>query len=133
MTGSYMIHAPTPLFLKTTRAAARSFSFRSRASCSGVTQSVLPSSKEQSTPHQFYNSVSKDSILHILLVFLSFANMAEIKSSPTEEDSILSKEYENPLDKPETAYINSFTLLKERIKHHYEICSEYYLSLWLVT
>lgn len=26
----------------------------------------------------------------------------------------------------------SFNALKDRIKHHYEICSEYYYSLWYV-
>ena len=56
--------------------------------------------------------------------------MADVKASHVEEDLDLSEKYDNPLDKPETAYINSFTLLKERIKHHYEICSEYYLNLW---
>ena len=36
--------------------------------------------------------------------------------------------YEIPLPEPSS----SFAGLKDRIKHHYEICSDYYFSLWYV-
>ena len=51
-------------------------------------------------------------------------------TDPTPQSQDLSKDYDNPLEKPETSYINSVTVLKDRIRHHYEICSDYYLSLW---
>ena len=56
--------------------------------------------------------------------------MAESTAVPVREEADISEKYENPLDKPETSYIDSFTVLKDRIRHHYEICSDYYLSLW---
>ena len=34
--------------------------------------------------------------------------------------------YEIPAPVP----FNSFGALKDRIKHHYEVCSDYYYSLW---
>lgn len=56
--------------------------------------------------------------------------MAEQNALHVQEASDISEKYENPLEKPETSYIDSFVILKERIRHHYEICSEYYLNLW---
>lgn len=38
----------------------------------------------------------------------------------------VSKDYETPAPLPST----SMSALKERIKRHYEICSDYYYSLW---
>ncbi len=38
----------------------------------------------------------------------------------------ISKDYEIPAPLPSA----SMSALKERIKHHYEICSDYYYSLW---
>jgi tocopherol O-methyltransferase len=38
----------------------------------------------------------------------------------------ISSGYEIPNPQPFT----SFGALKDRIRHHYEICSEYYYSLW---
>lgn len=38
----------------------------------------------------------------------------------------ISSQYGTPPAEPFT----SFNALKDRIKHHYEVCSEYYYSLW---
>ncbi len=76
------------------------------------------------------NSFLASSVLRPHRASFHCSKMLEVNSSNAKEESELSEKYENPLDKPETAYINSFALLKERIKHHYEICSEYYLNLW---
>lgn len=38
----------------------------------------------------------------------------------------ISAQYETPDPEP----IISFTALKDRIRHHYDICSDYYYSLW---
>ena len=48
-------------------------------------------------------------------------------SSNTEAEDI-GDNYEILLPEPSS----SFAGLKDRIKHHYEICSEYYYSLWYV-
>ena len=56
--------------------------------------------------------------------------MAKADNVSLGQATDMSEKYENPLDKPETSYIDSFVVLKDRIKHHYEICSGYYLSLW---
>ena len=56
--------------------------------------------------------------------------MAESDNVPMGQATNISEKYDNPLNKPETSYIDSFTVLKDRIRHHYEICSEYYLALW---
>ena len=50
-------------------------------------------------------------------------------SSPpslNDEAHDISQDYEIPALLPST----SMSALKERIRHHYEICSEYYYSLW---
>ncbi len=41
----------------------------------------------------------------------------------------ISSQYETPTPEP----IGSFTALKERIKKHYELASDYYYSLWYAT
>lgn len=56
--------------------------------------------------------------------------MAEANTAFHGQATDVSEGYENPLDKPETSYIDSFAVLKDRIRHHYEICSDYYLNLW---
>jgi len=38
----------------------------------------------------------------------------------------VSAKYETPAPEP----FISFNALKDRIRHHYEICSDYYYSLW---
>jgi tocopherol O-methyltransferase len=38
----------------------------------------------------------------------------------------ISSQYEIPAPEP----FVSFNALKDRIRHHYEICSDYYYSLW---
>jgi tocopherol O-methyltransferase len=38
----------------------------------------------------------------------------------------ISNDYEIPAAEPFT----SFEALKNRIRHHYELCSDYYYSLW---
>lgn len=48
-------------------------------------------------------------------------------SSHTEAEDI-GDNYEIPPPEPSS----SFAGLKDRIKHHYEICSDYYYSLWYV-
>lgn len=50
----------------------------------------------------------------------------DVPSDVSSQD--ISKDYETP----EPQAIGSFSALKDRIRHHYEICSEYYLSLWYV-
>ncbi|KAL9005186.1 MAG: hypothetical protein Q9188_002022 [Gyalolechia gomerana] len=46
--------------------------------------------------------------------------------NPLIDDHGLSKQYETPLPEP----ITSFAALKDRIRHHYELASDYYYSLW---
>lgn len=48
-------------------------------------------------------------------------------SNNTEAD--IGDDYEIPPPEP----FSSFAGLKDRIKQHYEICSDYYYSLWYVT
>lgn len=43
---------------------------------------------------------------------------------PTKGD--ISEQYETPAPEP----FISFNALKDRIRHHYEVCSDYYYSLW---
>lgn len=38
----------------------------------------------------------------------------------------ISEQYEIPAPEP----FISFNALKDRIRHHYEVCSDYYYSLW---
>jgi tocopherol O-methyltransferase len=38
----------------------------------------------------------------------------------------ISEQYETPAPEP----FISFNALKDRIRHHYEVCSDYYYSLW---
>lgn len=45
--------------------------------------------------------------------------------SMNESDDI-SNQYDTPTPEP----VTSFTALKARIRHHYELASDYYLSLW---
>ena len=40
----------------------------------------------------------------------------------------ISNNYETPAPEP----FSTFNALKDRIRHHYEICSDYYYSLWYV-
>ncbi|KAI4115021.1 MAG: hypothetical protein LQ338_007922, partial [Usnochroma carphineum] len=42
------------------------------------------------------------------------------------DQSTLSKQYQTPPTEP----VTSFTALKDRIKQHYELASDYYYSLW---
>ncbi|KAI4112845.1 MAG: hypothetical protein LQ338_008266, partial [Usnochroma carphineum] len=42
------------------------------------------------------------------------------------DQSSLSKQYQTPPTEP----VTSFTALKDRIKQHYELASDYYYSLW---
>lgn len=46
--------------------------------------------------------------------------------SPDHAPQDISTQYEIPLPQVFT----TFNALKDRIKHHYELCSEYYYSLW---
>jgi hypothetical protein len=41
----------------------------------------------------------------------------------------ISAQYETPTPEP----FISFNALKDRIRHHYEICSDYYYSLWYIS
>lgn len=55
----------------------------------------------------------------------------EAKSDVTANGSgghDISSQYETPAPEP----FVSFNALKDRIRHHYEICSDYYYSLWYV-
>ena len=45
---------------------------------------------------------------------------------PNNEPHDISQDYEVPEPLPST----SMSALKERIKYHYEVCSDYYYSLW---
>ena len=49
--------------------------------------------------------------------------------SPASQAQDIGDDYEIPPPEPFT----SFAGLKDRIKHHYEICSDYYYSLWYVS
>lgn len=49
-------------------------------------------------------------------------------SSKDSEAQDIGDDYEIPPPEPST----SFAGLKDRIKRHYEICSDYYYSLWYV-
>jgi len=49
-------------------------------------------------------------------------------SSNPEEVTELSKEYDTPLGLAHT----TMQALKDRIKQHYDLASDYYLSLWYV-
>ena len=58
------------------------------------------------------------------------APVAHIQSLPKDPQAPdIGDEYEIP--RPESSV--SFAALKDRIKHHYEIASDYYYSLWYVT
>lgn len=47
-------------------------------------------------------------------------------ANPVEDDTELSKEYETPMGLAH----NTMQALKDRIKLHYDLASEYYLKLW---
>ena len=55
---------------------------------------------------------------------------AEIKAAHDEgltvDGNNLSSRYETPQIEP----VASLAILKERIRHHYELASDYYYSLW---
>ncbi|KAG6994210.1 hypothetical protein G7Y79_00046g082610 [Physcia stellaris] len=59
---------------------------------------------------------------------ISASDSPKAQISATEEDdhTELAKQYRTPSPEP----VTSFTALKERIRHHYELASEYYYSLW---
>ena len=54
------------------------------------------------------------------------AHVQPLPKDPQAQD--IGDDYEIPL--PESSA--SFAALKDRIKHHYEIASDYYYSLWYV-
>ena len=57
------------------------------------------------------------------------APVAHVQSSPKDPQAQdIGDDYEIPLPEPS----DSFAALKDRIKHHYEIASDYYYSLWYV-
>lgn len=47
-------------------------------------------------------------------------------AAPSVEVHEVSNKYETPAPEP----VTSFTALKARIRHHYELASDYYLALW---
>lgn len=49
-------------------------------------------------------------------------------SAATEENTALSKQYDTPLGLAH----ETMQALKDRIKTHYDLASEYYLNLWYV-
>lgn len=51
---------------------------------------------------------------------------AQISAIVEDDDTELTKQYRTPSPEP----VTSFTALKERIRHHYELASDYYYSLW---
>lgn len=50
-------------------------------------------------------------------------------TTTVEDNTPLSKQYETPLGLAH----DTMQALKDRIKTHYDLASEYYLSLWYVT
>jgi len=50
----------------------------------------------------------------------------EAQASDPSKD--VSDKFEIPAPEP----FISFNALKDRIRHHYEVCSDYYYSMWLV-
>ena len=50
-------------------------------------------------------------------------------TTTVEDNTALSKQYETPLGLAH----DTMQALKDRIKTHYDLASEYYLSLWYVT
>ena len=54
------------------------------------------------------------------------AHVQSLPNNPRTQD--VGDDYEIP--QPESS--TSFAALKDRIKHHYEIASDYYYSLWYV-
>lgn len=46
----------------------------------------------------------------------------------SDEKTVLSQEYETPMGLAHT----TMTALKDRIKQHYDLASDYYLNLWYV-
>lgn len=47
-------------------------------------------------------------------------------SAPSDHADGISAAYEKPAPEP----LTSFDALKARIRHHYELASDYYCSLW---
>jgi hypothetical protein len=58
---------------------------------------------------------------------LASENKAAAANGALEQD--LGSRYEIPAPEP----FISFSALKDRIRRHYEICSDYYYSLWYCT
>lgn len=55
------------------------------------------------------------------------APSADLDTSTSTGGTVdLSNQYETPAPEPHA----SFSTLKDRIRHHYELCSDYYYSLW---
>ncbi|KAG0649000.1 Gamma-tocopherol methyltransferase [Hyphodiscus hymeniophilus] len=54
------------------------------------------------------------------------ASALEPQNDATSEEHDISSQYETPAPEP----FISYNALKDRIRHHYEICSDYYYSLW---
>jgi len=50
-------------------------------------------------------------------------------AAPADEPTDLSKQYDTPLGLAHT----TMQALKDRIKQHYDLASDYYLSLWCVS
>jgi tocopherol O-methyltransferase len=57
---------------------------------------------------------------------MSIETTAIIPNEPSELDLAISSNFETPAPEP----FISFNALKDRIRHHYEVCSDYYYSLW---
>lgn len=55
-------------------------------------------------------------------------DVAEQKDYVAEGTIDISSQYETPAPQPST----SLSTLKERIRHHYELASDYYYSLWYI-
>lgn len=52
-----------------------------------------------------------------------------LKHPETTEPEVIGDKYEIPAPDPVSTTSN-FAALKERIRHHYELASDYYYSLW---
>lgn len=59
------------------------------------------------------------------------AAQSELSESPlASKQSAGSKEVGDEYEIPIAAPFTTFNALKDRIRHHYEMCSDYYYSLW---
>lgn len=52
-----------------------------------------------------------------------------LKHADTSEAEVVGDKYEIPTPDPVSTTSN-FAALKDRIRHHYELASDYYYSLW---